>query len=262
MQAVPVEEWGPFLPGTVPCVRMVSRAVHACFDSVFDLEERCAAALARGSTCDRLEVETRSTAAARRMQNVLTGVCEAGQLTELGYFGFADATIDLRNACLDQARAAIAAAYAPMRAAPDPPATTAQCMEESAAYGRRIIRFVLKRSTPVMERMATLAFQPAEKTEMVLHLGRELAATRARWIDGLAAACPELVNVYGRSAESFARTMKQRADCVLSKTYVNNAVSCPLQECGNGIPEEGEQCDDGNQNDLDDCPNDCGVDGE
>lgn len=260
MQAVPVEEWGPFLPGTVPCVRMVSRAVHACFDSVFDLEERCAAELASGSTCDRSRVDAESTAAARRMQTVLTSVCEAGQLTELGYFGFADATLDLRNACLDQARAAVAAAYAPSRVVLAAPAT-AECMEASAAYSRRIIRFVLKRATPVMERMATLAFQPPEKTAMTLQLGRELAATRARWIEGLSAACPQFVNVYGRSAESFARTMKQRADCVLSKTYVNSAVSCPLQECGNGIPEEGESCDDGNQNDLDACPNDCGVDG-
>lgn len=260
MQAVPVEEWGPFLPDTVPCVRMVSRAVHACFDSVFDLEERCAAELASGSTCDRSRVDAESTAAARRMQTVLTSVCEAGQLTELGYFGFADATLDLRNACLDQARAAVAAAYAPSRVVLAAPAT-AECMEASAAYSRRIIRFVLKRATPVMERMATLAFQPPEKTAMTLQLGRELAATRARWIEGLSAACPQFVNVYGRSAESFARTMKQRADCVLSKTYVNSAVSCPLQECGNGIPEEGESCDDGNQNDLDACPNDCGVDG-
>lgn len=260
MQAVPVEGWGPFLPDTVPCLRMVSRAVHACFDSVFDLEERCAAALARGSACDRREVEAESEAAARRMQTVLTSACQTGQLTEVGYFGFGDATIDLRNACLDQARAAIATAYAPLRAATAPP-PAAQCMAASAAYGRRITRFVLERATPVMERMATLAFQPAEKTAMVLHLGRELAATRARWIDGLSAACPQFVNVFGRSPESFARTMKQRADCVLSKTYVNNAVSCPPQECGNGVPEDGEDCDDGNQNDLDACPNDCGVSG-
>lgn len=42
-----------------------------------------------------------------------------------------------------------------------------------------------------------------------------------------------------------------------------NANSCPedgcVPECGNGVVEEGEQCDDGNTQDGDSCPADCGV---
>lgn len=30
-----------------------------------------------------------------------------------------------------------------------------------------------------------------------------------------------------------------------------------LPYCGNGIPEEGEECDDGNENDADACRNNC-----
>lgn len=256
MQATPIELWGPFLPETVPCVRLVSRATHACFDTVFDLELRCQAALARGESCDRDQVDAQVEAAARLMQNTLTTACLEGQLTEIGYFGFFDAAADLRNACVLQARAAIAAAYAPMRAAPASPAAV-ECMTASAAYGRKITRFAIERASPVMERMATLVFEDGEKTEIIRQLGMELAAARARWIDGLLATCPQFADIYGRSADSFVRTVKQCADCVLSKTYVNNAVSCPVQVCGNGIPEEPEECDDGNQNDGDACRNNC-----
>ncbi len=256
MEARVIDDWGPFLTETVPCVRLVSRATHACFDTVLDLELGCQAALARGETCDRDQVDAQAEAAARPMQNTLTSACREGQLTEIGYFGFFDATADLRNACLLQARAAVAAAYAPLRAASTSPAAV-ECMTAAAAYGRKITRFAIERVSPVMERMATLVFEEGEKPEIVRQLGMELAAARARWIDGLLAACPQFADIYGRSAESFVRTMKQCADCVLSKTYVNNALSCPVQVCGNGIPEEGEGCDDGNQNDLDSCHNNC-----
>jgi cysteine-rich repeat protein len=246
------------LPETVPCLRLISRAAQACFDTVVDLELRCQAALARGETCDRDQIDREVEAAARPMQNTLTSACMEGQLTEVGYFGFFDATADLRNACIFQARAAVAAAYAPLRAGPVP-AAAVECMVASAAYSRKLMRFAVQRQAPVMERMGTLVFEEGEKTEIVRQLGMELAATRARWIEGLLATCPQAPEVYGRSADSFVRTMRQVADCVLSKTYVNNAVICPIQVCGNGIPEDGEDCDDGNQNDLDTCRNDCKV---
>jgi cysteine-rich repeat protein len=130
-------------------------------------------------------------------------------------------------------------------------------MAASGAYGRKAIRFVLERGRPVMERFASRAFEEDEKLERARQLQLELSATRARWVAGLLLACPQFETVYGRSADSFLRTMKQRADCVLSKTYVNTAVLCLSQVCGNGVVEGTEQCDDGNGNDADACRNDC-----
>jgi cysteine-rich repeat protein len=130
-------------------------------------------------------------------------------------------------------------------------------MTVSAAYGRKVMSFVLRQKTPVMERMATHLFTKDEKTEFVLQVETELSAARARWATGLRALCPQFAAVYGRDPDGFLRTLKQRADCVLSNTYVNTANFCPSQICGNGVPEPGEQCDDGNQDDTDTCRTNC-----
>jgi cysteine-rich repeat protein len=256
MAPVPIELWGPFLPPIATCLRTMSRATHACFETVLAIEERCQNAQVRGDACELDQVAEEVDAATAAMRSEATGACAEGQLTEIGYFGFFDANADLFNACVTQARAAVSATYAPARAGAPSPAAAA-CMTASAAYGHKVVRFILERETPVMERFATRAFSEQEKFEIVRQLGLELSATRQRWIAGLLEACPQFAAIYGRSAESFLRTLKERADCVLSKTYVNSAVSCIAAVCGNGIPEGDEACDDGNADDSDGCRNDC-----
>ncbi|MBX3027970.1 hypothetical protein KF840_24010 [bacterium] len=108
-----------------------------------------------------------------------------------------------------------------------------------------------------MERIATRLVASDEKQASIRRVNQELAAARARWSAGLLAACPSLEQVYGRSPDSLLRTLKQRVDCVLSRTYVHSAIACLPQVCGNGIPEGGEACDDGNTVDDDACSNDC-----
>jgi cysteine-rich repeat protein len=259
MAATPIERWGPFLPDSVTCLRLMGRATQACFATVVGIEQRCRDALLRGDPCDRGQVDAAVDAAAQAMRVAVTTACAEGQLTEIGYFGFFDANADLTNACVAQATAAVTATYAPA-ATGAPSATAAACMTASAAYAAKAMTFTLQRETPVMERMATRLFEPAEKTEFVRQLGIELSATRERWIAGLLEACPHFASVYGRSAESFLRTLRQRTDCVLSKNYVNSAVICLTQVCGNGIAEGDEACDDGNADDTDACRSDCTAD--
>jgi cysteine-rich repeat protein len=256
MAPVPIELWGPFVPEVATCLRTMSRATHACFETVLAIEARCQDARIRGDTCDLDRVAGEIDAATAAMRGEATGACAEGRLTEIGYFGFFDANADLFNACVTQARAAVSATYAPARAGTPSPAAAA-CMTASAAYGRKVMRFILERETPIMERFATREFPEAEKNEIVRQLGLELNATRERWVAGLLEACPQFVTFYGRSAEDYLRTLKQRTDCVLSKNYVNSAVSCLAQVCGNGIPEGDEACDDGNSNDADGCRSDC-----
>jgi cysteine-rich repeat protein len=116
---------------------------------------------------------------------------------------------------------------------------------------------MLERGTPVMERIATRFLTSEERTASVRRWQTELSTARPRWIAGLLDACPEFIGIYGRAPDAFLRTLQQRADCVLSKTYVNTAVSCLAQVCGNGIRETEEDCDDGNRNNTDACGNDC-----
>jgi cysteine-rich repeat protein len=248
--------WGPFLPGAQSCLRSISRAAHTCFDRVVSLEQGCNDALVRGESCDRDAVDAAIDAAANATRVALANACTVGQLTELNYIGFFDAQSDLSSACLTQGRFAIEATYVPARAGtPAPPA--AECMVASAAYSRKVMRFVLEREVPVMERIATRLFSADEKKAAILQVERELSATRPRWVSGLLAACPDFATVYGRSPDSFLRTIKQRTDCVLSLTYIHSAVSCLTQVCGNGIEEGSEQCDDGNSSSTDACRTDC-----
>lgn len=255
-QPVPIDVWGPFLPGAQACLRSISQAAHTCFDTVVSVEQRCNDALVRGEPCDRFAVDAVVDEATNAMRVTLANACAVGQLTELNYIGFFDARSDLSSACLTQGRAAIAATYAPARTG-TPEAPAVECMVASAAYSRKVMRFILERETPVMERIATRLFTADEKKEDILHVERELSATRPRWVAGLLEVCPQFAAVYGRSPDSFLRTIKQRTDCVLSLTYIHSAVSCLTQVCGNGIPEGIEQCDDGNSSNADACRTDC-----
>lgn len=252
MAAVPVERWGPFLPDTVTCLRAMSRAAGDCFERVLEIEQQCRDASAGRTPCD---TAGRVAAATDVMLAALDGACRQAQLSELHYFDLFDARADLVDACAYQARAAMTAAYAP--AAAGGASDALACMAASATYGRKTMHFILDRKRPVMERFAVRLFPDADKLEQVRQSELELAATRARWITGLLAACPTFEAVYGRTPESFLRTLKQRTDCVQSKIYVNSAALCLTQVCGNGIPEGHEECDDGNTDDGDACRNDC-----
>lgn len=252
----PIELWGPFLPGTQTCLRSISRATHACFDAVVALERACRDAPLGGQACDRERVDADIAAADRALRATLADACEEGQLTELSYIGLFDAGIDLTRGCVGEAQAAIAAIYAPARAGPVS-ADAAGCLSAVAAYGRKVMWFALQREVPVMERIATRLFTTEEKQAAILRVNQELSADRARWSAGLLAACPTFEQVYGRGPDGFLRTLKQRVDCVLSRTYVHSAIACLPQVCGNGIPEGDEACDDGNGDDGDGCRNDC-----
>jgi cysteine-rich repeat protein len=255
---VPIERWGPFLPGTPACLREISRVTHSCFDRVLLVLQQCNDAIVRGGSCDMEKVEDEITDLTRPLHTALTRKCGLGQLTELGYIGVPDAEADLFNACVTQARAMVSATYAPSLAGP-PGEPAVECMTASGAYAREVVQFVLQQETPVFERMATVFFTKEQKEASVRQIETEMSAARPRWVTQLTSACPSFAAVYGRSADSFMRTVKQRADCVMSKTYIHNLINCLAAVCGNGIPEAGEECDDGNRDDTDTCLTNCST---
>lgn len=254
-QPRPIEQWGPFLAESVPCLQLMTRATQACFETVLNVEQSCRDAQARGETCDMVNVGEVTDAATQQMRRTLSDECQVGQLTELGYIGFFDAEADLFNACVIQARNAVTATYAP--AVGTPSAAALDCMSATAAYAHKVMQFSLDHQAPVMERIATRQFSVEERMAAVRRMQETLSAARARWVTGLLDACPDFNTVYGRPPDSYLRTLQQRSDCVLSKTFVNTAVFCQAAVCGNGIPETGEDCDDGNLSNADACRNNC-----
>ncbi len=256
-QPRPIERWGPFLPDTVPCLQKVSRAAYACFDMVFDVEQACRDAQARGETCDMAQVEAVTAAATQQTRRTLAFECEAEQITELGYIGLFDAEADLFNACVIQSRAAVTATYAP--AVGTPPVGALDCMSATVAYARKVMRFALNHETPVLERIATRPLSVEDRMASVQRMYAAQTTARERWVSGLLEVCPQFATVYGRTPDSYLRTLQARTDCVLSQIFVNTAVSCLAQACGNGIPEADEECDDGNRSNTDACANNCTI---
>jgi cysteine-rich repeat protein len=58
------------------------------------------------------------------------------------------------------------------------------------------------------------------------------------------------------AAELLANLARQ-APCFGGGMYVQDALVCPAPECGNGVREGGDPCDDGNRRDGDDCSATC-----
>lgn len=255
-QPIPIDRWGGFEADTSNCLRTISRVTSTCFDTVLTTLQECNNALVRGEACDMEQVDDVIAEASRQQRLTLTRVCSQPELEDLGYVGLSDSQADLFNACVTQARGAAAATYAPALAGL-PTEAAADCMIANAAYIRKLIRFALQQETPIMDRIAMRSFTTEEKTASIQKIEDELGAARSRWSAGLLEVCPDFVAIYGRSVDSFVRTMKQRSDCVLSNMYVHTAISCPSQVCGNGIPEGIEECDDGNRNNDDTCRTDC-----
>jgi cysteine-rich repeat protein len=255
-QPVPIDEWGAFDPETVNCLRTISRATQTCFDTALVALQTCNDAIVRGEVCNTEETDEIVAEASRQQRLALTRTCSQPELEDLGYIGLADSQADLFNACVVQSRGAVSATYTPALAGP-PTEAAAACMVATAAYARKIIRFALQQEAPVMDRIAVRSFTTEEKQASIQRIEEALAAARVRWVAGLLELCPDFVAIYGRSVDSFVRTMKQRSDCALSNMYVHTAISCPSQICGNGIPEGIEQCDDGNRSNEDTCRTDC-----
>lgn len=253
---MPIESWGGFAPETVVCLRLISRATHACFDHVVAARTSCNNAVVRGEACDEEATDARVADASRTQRLTLTSECSQAELMDLGYRDVFDASADLFNACVTQARGAVSSTYAPALAGTPSPAA-AECMVASAAYARKVMRSALQRETPVMERIASRSLPTEEKIRSIARVETDLASTRLRWANGILDVCPDFVAVYGRSVDSYLRTLKQRTDCVLQKTYIHTRISCPSQICGNGIPEGIEECDDGNRDNTDTCRTDC-----
>lgn len=255
-QPIPIDRWGGFEAGTSNCLRSISRATDTCFDTVLASLQDCNNALIRGEACNMEQVDDVIAEASRQQRLTLNRVCSQSELEDLGYVGLSDSQADLFNACVTQARGAASATYAPALAGL-PSESAADCMVAIAAYIRKLIRFALQQETPVMDRIATRSFSTEEKLASIQRIEEELSAARTRWSAGVLEICPDFVTIYGRSVDSFVRTMKQRSDCALSNMYVHTAINCPSQVCGNGIPEGIEQCDDGNRNNDDTCRTDC-----
>jgi cysteine-rich repeat protein len=252
--------WGPFPSGTTFCLRMLGRAMQTCVDQALAAHRECMDAELAGQPCDEALRDQRINDAKLASRSVVSTACSGGQLTELHFSNPDDARTDVSETCTEQPAAVMSIAYAPVIASGSSAATdeqTRQCLVKTSAYSRKLLRYIVRAKTQVLNLMAVNVFGPAKKNALLKRATDRIAAARAKLAQSILQVCPNFEAMYGRGPAAVLAGLSRVGDCVAGAVYVQTSVACPAPICGNGIKESGEECDDGNTVNDDRCHNDC-----
>lgn len=257
-----LSSWGAFGSDAARCQRVVSRATSVCIAQVAQARARCLGGALGGNACDTTALTATVTAARQRALNRLERSCTEPELQNLGYLDRQDAQKDVTDACRQLDTAATTAAFGPAMvggtvAAVD--ATKAACVRAAARESNRLMRYAMRAYQQALDRIAGTPLTPNQKMRLVEWARARVARAERRSAGALAEVCPvaTFANYYGRSSEQFLARIAAQAGCLGGFIYVQDEVVCPAPECGNGMQELGEECDDGNDFDGDGCRADC-----
>ena len=254
--------WGGFAPDAARCQRLISRATALCVGQVAGVRSACLSGAVRGGTCDAGALQAKVDATRARALDRVERSCTESELQNLGYIGLADALSDVVSACRQIDIAAMSAAFGPAMVAGtvggvDEP--KASCVQAGAEEATRLLRFGMRTYAKVLDRIAALNLPVEEKERLVAWAERRIGRTRARSRAALTAACGEddFTAAYRRSVDTYLGDIVSQAACMQQFVYVQDAVRCPTAQCGNGVQEPNEECDDGNDFEGDGCRSDC-----
>ncbi|MFN8644961.1 MAG: DUF4215 domain-containing protein, partial [Candidatus Binatia bacterium] len=170
---------------------------------------------------------------------------------------------DVINVCRQLDTAASSAAFAPATFGGTIAAMSGdqqRCVDATARNGNALLRYAMRARQHALDTIAAEILPPEAKTALVARSGRAIARAQALVQVRVAAACPGTTfqDLYGQDPATFLARIAGRADCLGQSVYVQNAVTCPPAQCGDGmqiVPDE--ECDDGNDYDGDGCRSDC-----
>lgn len=255
--------WGGFNPQVARCQRSIARAASLCASRALQARTRCHAAQLRGETCDDAALDAAVQAARQRARDAVARDCDPEQLLTLRYVDLADAQTDVINVCRQLDTAASSAAFAPATFGGTIAAMSGDardCVDATAAAGNALLRFAMRARQRALDTIAATVLPPDAKTALLARSAAAIARARTLAAARVAAACPgtSFADLYGQDPASVLGRIAARADCLGESVYVQNAVTCPPAECGDGmqvVPDE--ECDDGNDYDGDGCRADC-----
>lgn len=255
--------WGGFNPQVARCQRSIARAASLCASRALQARTKCDAAQLAGGTCDTAALDGAIQAARARARDTVARDCATEQLTALRYLDLGDAQSDVINVCRQLDTAASTAAFAPATFGGAIAAMSGDdqtCVAATARAGNALLRYAMRARQRALDAIAAAVLPVEAKTAAIARSAAAIARAQEVLQARVAAACPgtSFRDLYGQEATTVLGRIAGRADCLAQSVYVQNAVSCPPAQCGDGmqvVPDE--ECDDGNDYDGDGCRSDC-----
>jgi cysteine-rich repeat protein len=260
--AVDIDLWGNFGPETALCQRQISRAAEQCAALTTAIRAECFAQQLSGVSCDSNATDDQIEAVHSTSRDIVAAACSTPQLQLLRYADLDDATQDVVATCRTLETSMTSGVFAPSMVGGTVAAgdlTMRQCVNAARSATDKLLRFTMRTRRRVFDRIAVRDMEPEAKHARIARADRRIKRAQSVLASRLRANCPDFdfATIYGYDIDSFLGTIAGVADCHAGGVYLQDAVRCPAPVCGNGVQEDGEECDDGNDFDGDGCRSDC-----
>jgi cysteine-rich repeat protein len=253
--------WGDFGLALARCQREIGVASASCGQQAWRIRRDCRLLALGGGTCDVAADDDAVEAVRRQATDRIPPVCSATQIQQLRFVDVREAQQDVIRFCRDLENAAVSAVFRPVPADPTGLSSVERtCIAAAAQSATKLLHVSFRSREHLLDRIAQRAFSPARKRQMLDASSLEIAGRSAQLASEQANRCPApaFAALYGVDVTTFLATIASRGDCLGGDSYAQAGVLCPLPQCGNGMREPGEDCDDANVEDGDACPATCG----
>lgn len=253
-----IDFWGPFTPQTAHCQRLLSRVEESCLRAVRGVLDRCREARLAGAACDEAADATAIEAALAAASEAVAAACTEQQVVELHFSSLREAISDVTTTCRGEALAIASLLDLPLSSGGGNVSEAERaCMQAATTAAAHLLAEALRTKRTVLHAVAVAARRPGETGLLQNRARARMARLRTVLGDRLPSRCPDFAALYRQSPTRFLVNVELRAECVLFGSHYQAAYPCPRPECGNGVREGFEECDDANRNDHDACRNDC-----
>jgi cysteine-rich repeat protein len=256
-----LEFFGNFGPAA-HCQQEISSALARCFESATRSHLACAAAALRERPCEPDALAARVNVAVQRARERVARDCTDQQALTLGFASVSDAQADVADACRAQAHSSTSLVFGPAMftgtVEPGSPRRDA-CLRASASSAHTMLRRAMRERAGAFDRMARVPLSLSSKEQLLSDADARIARVREMLLARLRERCDNdrFLSSYGMPEGKFFDLLTDRTACLVGASHVQGAMQCPAAECGNGVVESGEECDDGNANEDDACGRDC-----
>jgi cysteine-rich repeat protein len=254
--------WGDFSDEVARCQRALSRAALRCVSDVTTARQTCYTPGLEGTACDTGALNQDIAAMRQRALEMVPDFCSQQALQSLYYQDLFDAFRDITDVCRRLDTAATSAVFAPALVGGSVAAVgeaKRTCVAVAGPRAAKLLRYSMRARQRALDQIASTRMDPGQK-QAALELARQrIARARGKTAQQIGAVCSprQFENAYGTDVNTFLSSVTAQSDCLGQYIYVQDAVLCPAPQCGNGVQEPGEECDDGNDFDGDGCRGDC-----